>query len=936
MRSLFTLIVLPLATSGLLSATPRINQISPNPDLTGRHQFADVDGNSFDDIVADSPFGPWSIPILIRNLGNRAFASPEQIFYLQSGVLPDKNFTFIELTGPGDFRMLVNQGSITMDPFNPAYIPPSSPLVIPLDKPGTYGERTALAPEGPRDWIPVDLDGDRQSEFVHVEPAPDDKTKLTIHDRQSDGTYSATVIMLDAEIEADRATAIDLDNDSDLDLVLGSNGYSQLLRRTGTRSFEAQVRQAPLYSPKLTDLNGDGLPDFHSNTTSPFIWIINLGDFTFGYEQSRDVFPGDDNYHLFAAAPQPGEHATLQFKEYENRTLSLKSMRFGEWGITSEHTVDCSSINPASAWQPPSLIANRDLDKDGHPDLAFLAHNNTGNSSSNRLAIAWGNAGGFEPPVYTHASPITFQQLLVADFDSQKGPDFIAGPDGENHYWFFGNDGTGNFDLPLEVTALDLPTGCPPGTEVSSIEQADFTNDGIPDLAIVYSRFHQNHFQTFCGIAQGNGDGTFVKPVLPPGAFDTLASSSAEIENIIDWDGDGDLDIIGNGEWRENINGSFALESTPLIDGAWLTDILGNPVRNIHTRVGDIDGDGHNDIISLVYRFTGEEIGGGIVGGLGGNYESVIAVGFNDGNGGIEEIAEIPITMHTADILGNPVIFDLRIADVNSDGRADICHQQAAGTDIYGNPLTTTKWRRNPGGAAARNPSLWLSLPYGRHDLPDSLNPRLDFDGDGRKDWATPNGYVRPGPSGPVISATYDFTGNAKFSIYSNVIWQVADFDGDGDTDALYTDGYQQLSLVRNPLVDERSPITRHLVAAGSTGKKAQPLSDADGDGRDNQTELLFGTDPLTKDSAPANPLGVNFVPGGNGNSLSFSVPGYASSLGLHYEVQRSTDLADWTPLEGASPDFISNSGGWNRMNLPLECSGPCGYFRIRGIHKTE
>lgn len=947
MRTSF-LLFLSAILSPVVSAQPRITQVSPHPHIPEYGvEFADIDGNGFEDLYAKD-----GTPVFIRNLGGREFGP---VLHSHYPVFTDPygfhhgTGTLAEADGPGDHQIFIPAARLLG---GDTFI--SSHAWVRMLPGGSFGERSNIPLPDDRYWTALELDGDHRSEFVDLKGNNDGTSTLTIIEKLDDGSYAPTDVILNASISKDEILAADLDNDGDLDLAIkGSDanwndGYF-LVRRTGHRSFSPVVLFLPTYGTmRIGDLDGDGLPDLYSDDLLYFEWSRNSGGFSFGAFQPAATVPANlRTYRILSVETQAQENALFHIAEGKGPALSVKTLRFGTWEVVSQQDIRTSALTPPP-FQPPYgssgpdcvPLAVIDLDKDGHPDLPFLVYQQLAGEYSpgvRRLAVAWGTAGGYADPVFTHPDPISTQTLVIGNFDGQSAPDIIMGPDIRGGFWFLPNSGDGKFGAPSRVTALDVPATYPAGTKITSVIAADVTGDGILDLVLSYSRTinaFNGYNQGAYGIARGLGDGTFTVPQLPAGSFDTVSTRIHRIDALADWDGDGDLDIIANGGWIENLGGSFSLEFRPLIDGEPLIDIYGNPISTVFTRIGDVDGDGHPDIISLVYRLIQPDSPfGGIIGMT--SKESTVAVAFNDGHGGIAEIAEIPITLQSTDVLGNPVVFDLRVADLNSDGRPDLCYNQSAGADILGNPLSSSKWRRNPGGAAARNPSLWITLPLGSGNLPDTLNPELDFDGDGRKDWPSSSGYIRPSPAGPVISPNHDFTGGVYFD-YGHPNPYIADFDGDGDIDTLATNGPFNLSIIHNTIVDERSPITRHLVAAGSSGQKAQPKADADGDGRDNETELLFGTDPLSADTPSPNPLAVNFDASADNRSLSFRLPDYADQLALDYQIEHSVDLIQWTPLSGASPAVLSSAGGWNYLNLPLECPGPCGYFRIRGTHTPD
>lgn len=932
---LFALSFLPLPSAH--AEDPRIHVVSSAPFYIG---VEDADGDGLKDL-----FSGWQegvihpTPTLARNLGNRTFAPFDFPFlpYRETD-RADGTASFVDIQ-PGDRRIFLSQRTSTNIYDNVA----QTPMTIPLDGNGTT-VRTHLTPVSENLWTPLDLDADQQTEFIYFPEAGG----ISILDRQADGSYAATTLPLaNVSDSTTKPVLADFDNDGDLDLlVYDDDAYRHLVyRRTGHRTFAetpAAIVNFPNYLRlKPADLNGDGLTDLYGFSGGKFIHHLAQPGLTFGPKQEGNAFGGSaDLWKGIHVISTPGSPATLHFTRSSGTSVMLASVRFGTWSILSQHTTDVLPLRPYTYdnQQPPAVTSSEDLDLDGHPDLLIsllVSANNQSDLAVPRHAVAWGRADGFDTPVFVDPIPVLSDTLLTGNFDDQTAPDLILGPDPDGYLWFYGNSGTGTFPRRVRLDSLGRLHGSV--TTISAIRSADMDGDGILDLVVEYKRqINFDHLHAY-SIVKGRGDGTFHAPSFPAGSFTILSARPHGLESLVDWDGDGDLDIISGGFWRENTGGAFSTEVRPLISGAVLTDVLGNPVLNVHTRTGDVDGDGHPDVISLVYET--ETIvngivggGGGIVGGLGLPPKSTFAVGFNDGNGGIAAIAEVPITLQASDILGNFLLQDLQVADLNADGRPDICFKEFVATDILGNPISSSRWLRNPGGAAARNPATWLKLPLGA-PLPGTAHPQDDFDGDSRKDWANATGYIRPSLSGPVVSASYDFARGLEFPYYYSEK-RPTDFDGDGDTDFLYHWG-THLWVVKNTIIDERDEITRHLVAAGIPGQSARPHADADGDGRDNLTELLMGGNPLSPDGPEANPLGVALVTGSGGNHLSFRTPGYAADLGLGYTVEHSTDLVGWQPLPGTTPVTASSVDGWDFQTLSLPCTGPCGYYRLRG-HRAD
>lgn len=171
-----------------------------------------------------------------------------------------------------------------------------------------------------------------------------------------------------------------------------------------------------------------------------------------------------------------------------------------------------------------------------------------------------------------------------------------------------------------------------------------------------------------------------------------------------------------------------------------------------------------------------------------------------------------------------------------------------------------------------------------------------------------------------------------------------ADFDGDGDADfVIGGTGYSPLLLIRNPIVNQQSAITRALVATGVQGNLAGPDNDADGDGRSNELELMTGSNPVAADHEPSDPYSLRLSLSATQGTLSFKFPQVAflpddpttGDLGIHFVVEHSMDLQIWEPLPYSPKDpGPGDASDARSLSVPLE--GPKGFFRIRGEHRLD
>lgn len=244
---------------------------------------------------------------------------------------------------------------------------------------------------------------------------------------------------------------------------------------------------------------------------------------------------------------------------------------------------------------------------------------------------------------------------------------------------------------------MPFGTGLGGASYGESLVTADFTGDGILDLAVTDADFRINIFRA-------NGDTTFTLMQSLDASDDVFAFSLAHA----DFDGDGNLDLV---------TGNFVFDSVSLLLGNG--DGTFEPATNYGAghgagpvATGDFDGDGHADLaISIVFRM-----------------EVALHLGAGDGS----LIAGEPVDPDSV-----PTLTASAFGDLNGDGIDD--------------------WVTEPrGGAYGEAYELRLGRPDGTYDTPQlygSGGPTLggaassgvaivDFDGDGRLDVIVSEGTV--------------------------------------------------------------------------------------------------------------------------------------------------------------------------------------------------
>ncbi|WP_123647735.1 FG-GAP repeat domain-containing protein [Lysobacter enzymogenes] len=232
---------------------------------------------------------------------------------------------------------------------------------------------------------------------------------------------------------------------------------------------------------------------------------------------------------------------------------------------------------------------------------------------------------------------------------------------------------------------------------------------------------------------------------------------------LIDLNADGALDILASRD-RSESTGLAAGLNVLLSDGhgglslrQWTGDAtLGSTM--------DVDQDGLDDIVTIVYR---SGAAGECAGVSGGTDCTLLRVRYSDGQGGIRETAELP--------LGKPVAQVVDAVDFDGDGRRDFVYTDA--DTPYG--TRRAMWRRQLPQGGLGEATVLGSWP-GFMPLEATVG---DFNGDGRPDIATGGYYdgaanVYAQLAGGGLSAAQPYAAQ-----WATSQLLAADFDGDGRAD---------------------------------------------------------------------------------------------------------------------------------------------------------
>lgn len=297
------------------------------------------------------------------------------------------------------------------------------------------------------------------------------------------------------------------------------------------------------------------------------------------------------------------------------------------------------------------------------------------------------------------------------------------------------------------------------------LEAADLDRDGRPDLLVanlgsVVPEDHENGSVVWL---RQRSDGSF-DPV-------TLASGLPRVADVeaIDYDGDGDLDLVVAAFGWRTVGGILLLENrtrdwkSPL----FIPRTVDGRTGSIHVPVTDLNGDGHPDFVALLAQ----------------HHESVEAF-LGDGKGGFRP-TRLYEALHSA--WGSS---GLALGDLDRDGDQDALVTNGDMLDDFLlKPYHGIRWLENLGGLRFQEHPL--------ANLPGVMRALLaDLDGDGDQDvvacayveFKASAGASRPDPEqASLVWLEQEGPGRWKRHTLEqgahHVTMDVADYDRDGDVD---------------------------------------------------------------------------------------------------------------------------------------------------------
>ncbi|MEO1032632.1 MAG: T9SS type A sorting domain-containing protein [Bacteroidota bacterium] len=556
-------------------------------------------------------------------------------------------------------------------------------------------------------------------------------------------------------LQVEYATAEDLDNDGDIDVLSASQGdntiaYYENLDGFGTFSEKHVLTDQARFTRRIltADLNNDGNMDVlaTSQADHKIQWFKNLdglGGFSLPIIISKNV---NLPIQLEVADFNMDGQNDISVSSLFDREVSWFPNNGSEFNV--QHII-ANQINPSGSSFSfnPIAVKNADIDSDGDLDVVIGYSNST-------INIVWrenrdGNGDfGNELPVSGSINEI--EDFFPVDVDNDGDIDIVSSTNsGVVRISVWRNNGLGVFsDEEIIYDPFNSDTFV--NAVITSINAADIDGDNDNDLLFIQNRTIQaNNYYGIYWLENLDGAGENFDSVNLIVDEDLIDDPQDIYLSDINSDGHIDVISVSNGDgkiaWYENLDGLGIFSSQQIISNVISPTGFVNSVIS-----ADMDGDGDQDIIA--------------------NQGGLIFIENVDGMGSFGEAELISTTVSSSIVSG----------DLDGDGDLDLATMISGSDKII--------WYEN-------------FLEQEGNEISGSIMYDIDVNGCNINDFAVQNNLVTSTNGANTFSAFSQGNGSYQLIVNegsfitriqnlpayytSNPISQVSNFIGLGNTDTI-------------------------------------------------------------------------------------------------------------------------------------------------------
>ncbi|WP_291145934.1 FG-GAP repeat domain-containing protein [Flavobacterium sp. UBA7680] len=477
----------------------------------------------------------------------------------------------------------------------------------------------------------------------------------------------------------DNFTLMDMDKDGDLDLVYSENynnpGIYWIERNSkgGFGKTHTLISSLELESFELGDFDSDGDLDiayFTQQNQYTFVnWAENKGNNVF-IKNQKSLLPNSNGSKIFFFEDFDGDKIKdVLFYDDDNEQIRPRFtmvLQQKNGTVKEKHTwvvkSDCSGF----------LFT--DLDNNGTKDIVGYYNNEL-------FYTLIDNKGKYSETLELARSPFKIQNLKCADIDNDGKDDLvICSEDSENgKLGWFKNEGNIKFN---HFTIIHDEK-----ERLINFEIIDYDNDGNKDLAVDYWTDEIRGFYIY----KNSGNGVFSKNrtmvTETKEAFPKIAVwdvNGDKTDDLVDLDSKTWFNYLGNEKWEkksspfedqfikgiykakvDNSNSSDCIMFSSSLkwlkynNGQWQSKVIPVDFGIDIIRIGDINGDGYDDIVCLANKY---DLAEGFSQDIGFSYQYSIICLLNDKSGNFTPKTLCPV----------PDLNSIELQDIDNDGDLDV------------------------------------------------------------------------------------------------------------------------------------------------------------------------------------------------------------------------------------------------------------------------